>query len=45
MKNKQKRNRPINLGLGHTSIFAWRVLWTEGPGRLEPTASQRVGHD
>ena len=26
----------------HSSILAWRVLWTEEPGGLQ---SQRVGHD
>ena len=25
----------------HSSILAWRIPWTEEPGRL----SQRVGHD
>ena len=29
----------------HSSITAWRTPWTEGPGRLESTGSQRVGHD
>ena len=28
-----------------SSILAWRILWTEEPGRLQSTASQRVGHD
>ena len=25
-------------------IIAWRILWTEEPGRLPPMGSQRVGH-
>ena len=29
----------------HSSIFAWRIPWTEEPGGLRPTGSQRVGHD
>ena len=29
----------------HSHIFAWRSLWTEEPGRLEPKGLQRVGHD
>ena len=29
----------------HRSIVAWEVLWTEGPGSLQPMGSQRVGHD
>ena len=29
----------------HCSILAWRISWTEEPGRLQPMESQRVGHD
>ena len=29
----------------HSSIPAWRIPWTEGPGRLQSMGSQRVGHD
>ena len=29
----------------HSSILAWRIPWTEYPGRLQSTGSQRVGHD
>ena len=29
----------------HSSTFAWRIPWTEEPGRLQSTGSQRVGHD
>ena len=29
----------------HSSILAWRILWTENPSRLQSTGSQRVGHD
>ena len=29
----------------HSSILAWRVLWTEEPCRLQSTGSQRVSHD
>ena len=29
----------------HSSILAWRIPWTEKPGRLQPMVSQRVGHD
>ena len=28
----------------HSSILAWRILWTEEPGGLQPMGSQRVGH-
>ena len=29
----------------HSSILAWKIPWTEEPGRLQPMGSQRVGHD
>ena len=29
----------------HSSILAWRTPWTEEPGGLQSTGSQRVGHD
>ena len=29
----------------HSSTLAWRIPWTEEPGRLQSTVSQRVGHD
>ena len=29
----------------HSSILAWRIPWTEKPGRLQSVGSQRVGHD
>ena len=29
----------------HSSILAWRILWTEEPGRLQSMGSQRVRHD
>ena len=29
----------------HSSIFAWRIPWTEEPGRLQPLGLQRVGHN
>ena len=29
----------------HSSILAWRILWTEEPGGLQSMRSQRVGHD
>ena len=28
----------------HSSILAWRILWTEEPGGLQSTGSHRVGH-
>ena len=29
----------------HSSILAWRIPWTEEPGRLQSVGSQRGGHD
>ena len=29
----------------HFSTLAWRIPWTEEPGRLESIGSQRVGHN
>ena len=29
----------------HSSILAWRIPWSEEPGRLQFMGSQRVGHD
>ena len=29
----------------HSSILAWRIPWTEEPGRLQSMGLQRVGHN
>ena len=29
----------------HSSILAWKILWTEEPGRPQSMGSQRVRHD
>ena len=29
----------------HSSTLAWKIPWTEEPGRLQSTESQRVRHD
>ena len=29
----------------HSSILAWEIPWTEEPGRLQSTGSQRVRHN
>ena len=37
---------PLEKGRAtHSSILAWRILWTEEPSGLQSTALQRVGHD
>ena len=28
----------------HSSVLAWRIPWTEKPGRLQSVGSHRVGH-
>ena len=29
----------------HSSILAWKIPWTEEPGRLQSMGLQRVGHN
>ena len=29
----------------HSSVLAWRMPWTEKPGRVQSMGSRRVGHD
>ena len=29
----------------HSSTLAWKIPWTEEPGRLQSVGSLRVGHD
>ena len=29
----------------HSSILAWKILWTEEPGGLQSMGLQRVGHE
>ena len=37
---------PLEEGMAtHSSILARRIPWTEEPGGLQSTGSQRVGHD
>ena len=37
---------PLQKGIAtHFSILAWRIPWTEEPGRLQSMGSQRVRHD
>ena len=37
---------PLEKGMAtHSSILAWRIPWTEEPGRLPSMGSQKVGHD
>ena len=37
---------PLEKGMAtQSSILAWRIPWTEEPGRLQSIGSQRVEHD
>ena len=37
---------PLEEGTAtHTSILAWRIPWTEGPGGLQSMGLQRVRRD
>ena len=37
---------PLKDGIAtHSSIPAWRIPWTEEPGRLQYIGLHRVGHD
>ena len=37
---------PLEVSMAtHSSIVAWRIPWTEGPGGLQSIGSQRVGLD
>ena len=34
---------PLEKGMAiHSSLLAWRILWTEEPGRLQSMGLQRV---
>ena len=38
--------RSLEEGMAtHFSILAWRIPWTEKPGKLQSIGLQRVGHD
>jgi len=37
---------PLEKGMAtHSNILAWRIPWTEEPGKLQPMESQRIRHD
>ena len=37
---------PLEEGMAtRSSILAWRIPWTEEPGRVQSMGSQRVGHE
>ena len=41
-----RQEDPLEEGMTtHSSILAWRILWTEETGRLQSVGLQRVGRD
>ena len=41
-----RKIHPLEEGMAtHTSILAWRIPWTEEPGRLQSIGLHRAGHD
>ena len=45
-EGSSSREDPLEKGMAtHSSILAWRILWTEEPGGLQSIGSQRVEHD
>ena len=39
------REDPLEKGMAtHSHILAWKIPWTEEPGRLQSVGLQRVGH-
>ena len=49
-RNKRHVYYPLNLLVEkamatHSSTLAWKIPWTEEPGRLQSMRSLRVGHD
>ena len=40
------QNDPLEEEMAsHSSILAWKILWTEEPGELQSTELQRVRHN
>ena len=45
-QKKKKKKEPMKKARApHSSTLAWKIPWTEKPGRLQSMGSQRVGHD
>ena len=37
---------PLRKGMAaHSTILAWRIPWTEGPGGVQSMELQKIGHD
>ena len=44
-KNRTQQPNTTTLPKPLISSLAWKILWTEEPGRLQAMGSQKVGHD
>ena len=43
---RSSMERSMEKGMAtHSSILAWRIPWTEEPGRLQSMELQRVGYN
>ena len=40
-----REDSPEEEMTNHSSILAWKISWTEEPGRLQSMGLQRVRHD
>ena len=46
MKKISGKRRPWEKAMApHSSTLAWKIPWTEEPGRLQSMGSQRVSYD
>ena len=43
--NQTQTPGPEKAMATHSSTLAWKIPWTEGPGRLQSMGSLGVGHD
>ena len=43
--SQKEKDKYCILMASHSSIFTWKIPWTEEPDRLQSMWSQRVGHD
>ena len=40
------REDPLEKGMAtHSSVLAWKILWTQEPGGLQSMESQRIEHN
>ena len=46
VRSQVSREDPLEKEMAiHSSTIAWKIPWTEDPGRLQSMGWQRVGHD